>query len=294
MKRMMILCLVLMVFPMSLYARQDLPAPQAQVQPPAAPARPQAPTPPYPAKVIAKWWKSSTTVSALSLSEKQVEQIEAVYLQHQSNLAKLRDLLLAEEEKLRTQLSADRLDEQAISKQKQALTAARAALESENSEMTLGMRRVITGEQWRKLEKIREDLMAPPPPPAPPAPPSVPPPPPPPAPPPRPVRRDSLAFTDKIYDAKAPGIVLPEILSSPRPVYTAEAKAARIEGMVLLQAVIGEDGNVLSVEVIQGVGYGLDEAAANAVRTQWKFRAGTKDGQPVKVRVKVEITFRLG
>jgi protein TonB len=77
-------------------------------------------------------------------------------------------------------------------------------------------------------------------------------------------------------------------------VYTAEAKAARIEGMVLLQAVIGEDGNVLSVEVIRGVGYGLDEAAANAVRTQWKFRAGTKDGQPVKVRVNVEITFRLG
>jgi TonB family protein len=85
----------------------------------------------------------------------------------------------------------------------------------------------------------------------------------------------------------------PKILYQPVPSYTSEAKAKKIEGLVLLQVVVGEDGKVRQAKILRGLGHGLDEAALDAVLNQWKFQAGTLHGKPVPVRVAVEISFRL-
>lgn len=80
-----------------------------------------------------------------------------------------------------------------------------------------------------------------------------------------------------IYDA----IVYPEI-----------AKKAGIEGRVVLQFVVDEEGNVTEPRVIRGIGGGCDEAALNAVK-DLKFIPGMQRGRAVKVQFQLPIVFRL-
>lgn len=85
----------------------------------------------------------------------------------------------------------------------------------------------------------------------------------------------------------------PELMSSVDPVYTAEAKKEKIEGLVILSAQIGLDGAVRSVNVIQGQSHGLTEAAVDAVK-QWKFKpALDARGKPVAVLYTLTINFKL-
>jgi TonB family protein len=90
------------------------------------------------------------------------------------------------------------------------------------------------------------------------------------------------------------GVTLPTVVSEVKPEYTSEAKAARIEGTVLLGAVVLADGNVDNVTVTRSLDttFGLDQQAIKAAK-QWKFKPGTKDGKPVAVRVSIELTFTL-
>jgi len=46
------------------------------------------------------------------------------------------------------------------------------------------------------------------------------------------------------------------------------------------------------MKVVRGLGLGLDEKALQAI-SQWKFRPGAKDGQPVAVMATIEVNFRL-
>ena len=52
------------------------------------------------------------------------------------------------------------------------------------------------------------------------------------------------------------------------------------------------DGLAHNIQVKRGLGLGLDEQAVLAV-SQWKFRPGAKDGQPVTVAANIEVNFRL-
>jgi len=84
----------------------------------------------------------------------------------------------------------------------------------------------------------------------------------------------------------------PQCLHCPVPQYTDEARSKRIEGTVVLQAVITPEGRATQITVIKMAGHGLDEQAIAAVRT-WKLKPAMKDGNPVAVRTPVEVTFRL-
>jgi TonB family protein len=83
-----------------------------------------------------------------------------------------------------------------------------------------------------------------------------------------------------------------EILSVPRPVYTAEGRAKKIQGVVLLQVVFTAAGEVKVERVVQGLGYGLDQAAEDAAR-KIRFRPATQDGQPVDFSAVARIEFEL-
>ena len=84
----------------------------------------------------------------------------------------------------------------------------------------------------------------------------------------------------------------PSVVHKVEPTYTEEARAAGIEGTVVLSVEIWEDGKAHNIRVLQGLGYGLDENAVEAVE-QWRFEPGTKDGQPVRVRAQIIVRFTL-
>jgi len=67
--------------------------------------------------------------------------------------------------------------------------------------------------------------------------------------------------------------------------YTEAAKQAGLEGTVVLDLVVGEDGTARDIKVVEGLGHGLTEAALAALR-RCRFTPGERDGQPVPVRVR--------
>jgi len=89
------------------------------------------------------------------------------------------------------------------------------------------------------------------------------------------------------------GVKGPVPIFQPPPLYTEEARKARTQGIVLIQAVIRKDGTVDSFRVLRGLGYGLDESAINTIATKWKFKPGTLNGVPVDVLANIEVTFNL-
>ncbi len=84
----------------------------------------------------------------------------------------------------------------------------------------------------------------------------------------------------------------PEKVFAPQPRYTEEARKARVQGVVILQAVIDSLGNVTEVEVVKGLPEGLDQSAVDTVRT-WKYRPAVHEGQPVAVYMNLTISFSL-
>ncbi|MGC2422340.1 MAG: energy transducer TonB [Candidatus Acidiferrales bacterium] len=98
--------------------------------------------------------------------------------------------------------------------------------------------------------------------------------------------------TVKQVAAAAPKTTPVEILFKPKPQYTDEARAKRIEGEVLLQVVFTAAGQVQVQHVVQGLGYGLNDAAEAAAR-QIRFRPAQQEGQPVDSTAIVHIVFEL-
>ena len=88
------------------------------------------------------------------------------------------------------------------------------------------------------------------------------------------------------------GVAAPTLLHKLEPSYSVEARAAKVQGTVVLSVVIGTDGLAYDVQLRKGVGYGLDEQALNAV-TQWTFKPGMRDGMAVPVQASIEVNFRL-
>lgn len=67
--------------------------------------------------------------------------------------------------------------------------------------------------------------------------------------------------------------------------YTEEAKAAGVEGTVVLDIIVGEDGKVRDIQVTQGLPSGLTQAAITALK-ECRFTPGEKDGKAVPVKIR--------
>ena len=74
--------------------------------------------------------------------------------------------------------------------------------------------------------------------------------------------------------------------------YPETAKRARIEGRVILQFIVDEQGRVSEPKVVRGIGGGCDEEALRALQTV-RFWPGTQRGKPVKVKMSLPVTFKL-
>ena len=84
----------------------------------------------------------------------------------------------------------------------------------------------------------------------------------------------------------------PKRVRSVAPKYTPEARAAGIQGTVVLESTVNEAGDITDPVVLSPLGFGLDESAVEAVR-QWKFEPGTKDGRPVGILASIQVNFKL-
>ena len=89
------------------------------------------------------------------------------------------------------------------------------------------------------------------------------------------------------------GDVTPAVaIERPDPEYPMAARAARVEGVVILEAVIRCDGTVGDIKILRGLPMGLSDAAVAAVR-RWRYRPGAQKGTPVDVYMTVTVKFTL-
>lgn len=87
-------------------------------------------------------------------------------------------------------------------------------------------------------------------------------------------------------------VIPPTAVYKPEPGYTEEARKARTQGIVILEMIVDEKGDVGHVKVLKPLPHGLTDEAVKAVKL-WKYRPGTLDGKPVPVIFNVSVSFRL-
>jgi len=91
----------------------------------------------------------------------------------------------------------------------------------------------------------------------------------------------------RVSSGVAQGLLVHEV----RPQYPLLARQARIQGTVVLQAVIGKDGTVQNLHVLSGHPM-LTQAAIEAVK-QWRYKPYYLNGEPVEVDTQINVTFTL-
>jgi len=88
------------------------------------------------------------------------------------------------------------------------------------------------------------------------------------------------------------GVSAPVVIRRIDPEYSEEARKARYQGVVMLQALVRKDGTVDVLNLVRSLGFGLDQNAIDALK-QWRFRPAMMNGKPVDVRINVEVSFNI-
>jgi protein TonB len=91
----------------------------------------------------------------------------------------------------------------------------------------------------------------------------------------------------RVSSGVAQGLLIHQVA----PQYPAQARQARIQGTVIVQAVIGKDGSVQNVHALRGP-LPLIQAATDAVK-QWRYKPYTLDGEPVQAETQISVKFTL-
>jgi protein TonB len=84
----------------------------------------------------------------------------------------------------------------------------------------------------------------------------------------------------------------PVLIYSVEPEYTAQAKADKVGGIVLINFWVDEQGRPEHVRVRRGLGEGLDEKAVEAVK-QYRFNPAMEGGKPVLAELNIEVNFKI-
>jgi TonB family protein len=102
----------------------------------------------------------------------------------------------------------------------------------------------------------------------------------------------ALASIEANPDLARSGIKPPVLIFSPSVEYSTEARQKRIEGTVTVSLLVTDEGLPDDVQVVKGLGHGLDQIAREAVR-QYRFQPATKNGYRIPVRIRADVNFRL-
>lgn len=115
------------------------------------------------------------------------------------------------------------------------------------------------------------------------------------------IRKTDQLKKEKVEDERIAGAQNPYAIGATPPVdlspgtkppYTPEARAAGIEGLLVLELVVGDDGRVLQCRVVKGLGHGLDQSAVQTYYSK-RFTPAYKEGKPITVKINVPIRFQL-
>ena len=96
---------------------------------------------------------------------------------------------------------------------------------------------------------------------------------------------------DPVYE---PGkdVKAPKLIHYVEPQFSPSSKEAFVEGTVKISVIVTTDGIPTNLKIVNGLNTQEDQTAIEALK-QWRFQPGTKAGQPVKVKVTVEVDFHL-
>lgn len=84
----------------------------------------------------------------------------------------------------------------------------------------------------------------------------------------------------------------PKVMKEIKARYTDEARAKGIEGLVVCDLIIGDNGKIRSVTLVQGLGAGLDEAALEALKS-FEFSPAKIGDRTVAVKIRYKYRFQL-
>jgi protein TonB len=103
---------------------------------------------------------------------------------------------------------------------------------------------------------------------------------------------DTHKTSEKRIVKVSEGVLEAQLISRIEPRYPPLARQTRMQGTVLLHAIISVDGRITALEVVSGPPL-LVQAAIDAVR-QWRYRPTYLNGEPVEVETSITVIFRLG
>ena len=76
--------------------------------------------------------------------------------------------------------------------------------------------------------------------------------------------------------------------------YPEKARKKKIQGKIWVEFIVEKDGALSNIKVIEGIGGGCDEEAMRVIRTSPPWKAGNYKGHPVRVYMRMPISFKLG
>ena len=89
------------------------------------------------------------------------------------------------------------------------------------------------------------------------------------------------------------GTDFPKCIYCPSPSYTDSARRAKVSGVVAISGVVTPDGKIEQTRITKSLDSSLDKVSLNSLK-DWRFKpAKDPDGNPVPMRIQLEVTFRL-
>lgn len=107
-----------------------------------------------------RWWDNPRIAQQIGLTDDQKKKMDEILQQHRLQLIDLHAALEKQEVLLRPMLEADQLDESKVLSQIDTIAQARAELEKANARMLFGIRKLLTPDQWKKVQTIVRAHMA--------------------------------------------------------------------------------------------------------------------------------------
>ena len=98
--------------------------------------------------------------------------------------------------------------------------------------------------------------------------------------------------TEPVYFVKPGEISPPRQTYATNPGFSEDARRAKYQGTMMVSLVVDASGSARDVAITSPLGLGLDENAVESVST-WKFEPARKNGEPVAVKIEVEVDFHL-
>jgi periplasmic protein CpxP/Spy len=106
------------------------------------------------------WWENPRVVEALQLTAEQQGQIADLVYQHALKMVDLKATVEKSELELKARVDRSELDASAVRAAFGTFQGARAALETERFEMLLGVRQLLSPQQWQALQGLRREVAA--------------------------------------------------------------------------------------------------------------------------------------